>query len=184
MNDNDIIDMYTDKEEDEHTVMAKSDFSNRRTVKIDEVHMAPNRKEPTLLQGGNNAEYALRTAVHRIVCNITKEEKRVSFARKPTVATFSSIDKSTMVTYDSGSDSNYTSEKDRQKLGLPILRISSKRVGVENGGGSSGKYVTRLPFPQISKKAAEEDTFDNFPTYLMSIGKTSDDGNVSIFTKE
>ena len=69
-------------------------------------------------------------------------------------------------------------------MGLPILRMSSKRVGVENGGGSSGKYVTRLPFPQLPKKAAETDTLDYFPTSLISVGKTSDGGNVSIFTKE
>ena len=69
-------------------------------------------------------------------------------------------------------------------MGLPMLRISSKRVEVANGGGSNGKYVTRLPLPQLSKKASEADKFGDFTTSLMSIGKTSDDGNVSIFTKE
>ena len=123
------------------------------------------------------------TAVNRIVRNITKEAKRVRFLRKPTVATFSRSDKATMVTYDSGSDSNYMSEKDRLKLSLPILHISSKRVGVENRAGISGKYVTRLPLPHLTKKAAEADTFVDFPKYLISAGKTSDDGNVSIVTK-
>ena len=67
-------------------------------------------------------------------------------------------------------------------MGLPILRISSKQVGVENGGTSSGKYVTQLPFQQLSRKAAEADTFDDFPTSLLSVGKLADDGNVSVFT--
>ena len=69
-------------------------------------------------------------------------------------------------------------------MGLPILRISSKKAGVANGGSSSGKYVTRLPFPQLSRKPAEVDIFNNFPTYIMSVRKTLEDGNVSIFTKE
>jgi hypothetical protein len=48
------------------------------------------------------------------------------------------------------------------------------------------QYATALPFPQLSTKAkaAEADTFNDFPTSLMSIGKTADDGNISIFTKE
>ena len=33
-------------------------------------------------------------------------------------------------------------------------------------------------------RAAEADTFEEFPTSLMIVGKTADDGNVSIFTKE
>ena len=122
--------------------------------------------------------------MHRIVRNITKKEKRVRFARKPTVAIFSSSDKATMITYDSGVDSNYMSEKDQRQLGLTILHISPKILGVTNECGSSGKYVTRLPFPQLPKKAAEADTINNFPTSLMHVGKTSDNGNVSIFTKE
>ena len=41
-----------------------------------------------------------------------------------------------------------------------------------------------LPFLRLSKKAAEADTFQNFPTSLMSVGKTVNDGNISIFTKD
>ena len=41
-----------------------------------------------------------------------------------------------------------------------------------------------MPFQQLSTKAAEADTFDDFETSLMSVGKTNDDGNVSVFTKE
>ena len=69
-------------------------------------------------------------------------------------------------------------------MGLPILRISSKQVGVANGGTSKGKYVTQLPFQQLSRKAAEADTFDDFPTSLLRVGKLADNGNVSIFTKD
>ena len=62
--------------------------------------------------------------------------------------------------------------------------MSAKKLVVANGGACNSKYVTTLPFPQLSNRAAEADTFKEFPTYLMSVGKTADGGNVSIFTKE
>ena len=52
-----------------------------------------------------------------------------------------------------------------------------------NGGACNGKYVTTPTLPQLSNKLGEEDTFEESPTSLMSVGKTADDGNVSIFTK-
>ena len=76
------------------------------------------------------------------------------------------------------------SEADSIRSKLPILRPSHKSVAVANGGKKKGKYVTRLPFPQLSTTTAEADTFEEFPSSLMSVGKTSDDGNVSIFTHE
>ena len=51
-----------------------------------------------------------------------------------------------MVTYDSRDGSNYSSETNRIKAGLPILHHSTKRVDVANGGMSREKYVTKLPF--------------------------------------
>ena len=88
------------------------------------------------------------------------------------------------MTYDSGADGDYFSEKDHKQAGLPIIRRSTKRVGVANGGTRTGKYVTKIPFQHLSDQAAEADTFDDFPSSLLSVGKTSDDGNMSIFTKK
>ena len=73
-------------------------------------------------------------------------------------------------------------EADRKRAQLPILRKSNKQVGVANGGTSAAKFITRLSFEQLSEKAAQADTFQDFPTSLMSVGKTCDDGNISIFT--
>ena len=89
-----------------------------------------------------------------------------------------------IITYDSGADNHYMIEADRIKLKLPILRPSHKRVALANGGTNEGKYVTRLPFPQLSTITAEIDTFEDFLSSLMGVGKTSDDGNVSIFTHD
>ena len=76
------------------------------------------------------------------------------------------------------------SEADRIGLGLPILQPLHKRVAAANGGTSSGKHVTRLPLPQLSTSTTKSDSFEEFPSSLMRVGKTSDDGNVSIFTDE
>jgi hypothetical protein len=89
-----------------------------------------------------------------------------------------------MVTYDSGADGHYSSEKDRCKAGLPILRTSTRKIGVASGGTSKAKYVTQLPFRKLSAQAMQADTFQDFPTSLMSVGKTADNGTVSVFTKE
>jgi hypothetical protein len=85
---------------------------------------------------------------------------------------------------DSGADGHYLSESDRLQAQLPILRPSTKRVGVANGGSSNGKHVTQLPFKQLSKHAAQADSFEDFPHSLMSVGKTADDGTISIFSKD
>ena len=77
-----------------------------------------------------------------------------------------------------------TSAKSTEKKGLPILRVSAKKVGIANDGACNGKYVAKVPFPQLSNRAEEADTFEELPTSLMSVGKTSDDGNVPILTKE
>ncbi|KAL7503222.1 hypothetical protein ACHAXN_001038 [Cyclotella atomus] len=89
-----------------------------------------------------------------------------------------------MITYDSGADGNYVSERDRAAVGLPILSESTKRVGTANGGVSQAKHVTKLPFDQLSDKARAADTFTDFPNSLMSVGKTSDDGTILIFTMD
>ena len=102
----------------------------------------------------------------------------------PTVTCFHNEEEPITINYDSGADNHYVSEEERIKLKLQILIPPHKRVAVANGGTSEGKYVTRLPFPQLSTISAVADTFEEFLSYLMSVGKTSDDGNVSIFTHE
>jgi len=171
--------------EDERTVMAKEDKTSRRRVAIDKAHLAENKKQPSLLQLGKNVSRALSATARRLVRTVVKRAtKHVRFTGQPTTAVYNKRDAAVMITYDSGADGHYLREGDRKQLGLPILRKSAKKVGVANGGTSKGTFVTALPFPQLSTTAAEADTFDDFPTSLMSVGKTADDGNVSIFTKD
>jgi hypothetical protein len=89
-----------------------------------------------------------------------------------------------MITYDSGANGHYISEEDSRKAGLPIIQKSTRRVDVANGGVSQAKLATRLPFKALSARATQADTFQDFPSSLMSMGKTADDGTISIFTKD
>ena len=49
---------------------------------------------------------------------------------------------------------------------------------------NKGQHLTSLPFPLMSDRARQADTFNELPTSLMSVGKASDDGKISIFTKD
>ena len=104
----------------------------------------------------------MATTVRKLVHKFTNNNQQVRFRHKSTVTRFHNEEEPIMITYDSGADNHYMSEVDRIKLKLPILRPSHKRVAVANGGTSKGKYVTRLPFPQLSKIKAEADTFEEF----------------------
>ena len=109
------------------------------------------------------------------------------FAAKAQLCTYSNHNHGFLVTYDSGADGHYLSEHNRKRAGLPILRKSSRRVGVATGEISLGNKVTKLPIPpleQLNPVATEADTFTDFPHSLMSVGRTSDSGTISIFTKD
>eukprot|EP00804_Cyclotella_cryptica_P016689 CCRYP_001998-RA/>CCRYP_001998-RA protein AED:0.45 eAED:0.45 QI:0/-1/0/1/-1/1/1/0/132 len=89
-----------------------------------------------------------------------------------------------MLSYDSGADGHYRSKADCRSVGLPIIQPSTNHVGVASGGTSIGKHATALPFAHLSPTASAADSFKDFPTSLMSVGKTADDGTISIFTKD
>jgi hypothetical protein len=111
--------------------------------------------------------------------------KHVSFAKQNKVNLFDATPTpSIMLTYDFGANGNYISEHDQCKAGLSILQPSTQRVGVANGGTSNTQYATQLPFHKLSAQLRQADTFQDFPTSLMSVEKTSDNGTVSVFTKE
>ena len=64
------------------------------------------------------------------------------------------------------------------------MRPSTQKFGVANGGTSNAKYVTLLPFRQLSAQSRQADTFQDFPHSLMSVGKTANEGTVLVFTKD
>ncbi len=87
--------------------------------------------------------------------------------------------------YDSAADGHYTTEVDRAILNMPILRPSSKRVAVANGGVETGINRTVLPLPDsIPFKTREGDSFSSFTNTLISVGRMADAGFTSIFNKD
>ena len=179
MADSLFLDRAVDKAEDERTDMAKADITIKNRTAIDANHKI-SLHQPSLLQQGRNASYRLSTALKRANNN---NKKRVRFTATHSVRTYT-YHPAPFITFDSGADGHYVSERDRKAAGLPILKRSTKRVGVANGGTSQAKHVTKLPFTNLSSKANQADTFEDFPTSLMSVGKTADDGTISIFTKD
>ena len=164
-NDDELIDVAITLAADELTLMGKNDITNVRLVTIDADHTATDKTKTTILQRGRNRGHTIRTETRRLLNSITCDSKYVQLRRKPTIATFydNDYDKK-MLTYNYGADRHYLSKIGREKLGLPILRVSAKKVGVVNGGACNDKYITKLPFPKLSNKAAEADTFKELPT--------------------
>jgi hypothetical protein len=167
---------------DERTVLAKGNQTNLQRLAIDSAHVNSNKPAIGLAQRGCNTAYSLGTTISQTFKEISNN-KHVRFAKHNKVHLISNIETPIMVTYDSGADGHFISKKDRRKAGLPIIQKSTRQVGVANGGVSQAKFVTQLPFKDLSAKAKQADTFQDFPSSLMSVGKTADDSTISIFTK-
>ena len=178
-----FLDRSITRAENERTEIAKRDKTapvQQAVTKNHQIH----RHDLNWTQKGRNTGAQILSSIRKTANNIWNGGKRVRFATKRTVREFNSNEVATMITYDSGADGHYISEKDRKLAGLPIIRPSTKRVAVANGATSKAKHVTKLPFKGLSASASQADTFDDFPTSLMSVGRTADDGMISIFTKE
>ena len=164
--------------------MAIEDLNNFTQGTIDNAHKLSKKLAPSIMQRGRNLSYSMGTSLCRAVQLLQHNNQRVKFDSGNRVARIYSDDVVAMVTYDSGVNGHCISEADRIWAKLPILRQSSKHVRLANDGISAGKYVTKLPFQQLSKNAAQTDTFQELPTSLMSVGKTCDNGNIFIFTRD
>ncbi len=169
---------------DECTAIAKSDTINAKHVAIGTAYAQRDQPNIRLAQCSHNMAYCLGSAFNWTMKKLNRN-KHVYFAKQNKVHLCdATTTPSIKLTYDSGANGHYISESDQCKAGLPILRPSTQWVGVANGGTSNTKYVTQLPFCKLSARSRQADTFQHFPTSLMSIGKTLDDGTISVFTKE
>ena len=179
-----LLDHHITWAEDERTTLAKQSNNNPHKQTIEANHTIHRSKPVSILQNGKNKGYALQTTITRAFKGLFTSKPTVHFANQAEVRTIPTNAATPMITYDSGADGHYISESDRHRANLPILRKSSKRVGVANGGTSTAEHVTQLPFDNLSATAKSADTFNDFPQSLMSVGKTADDGTISIFTRD
>ncbi len=178
-----FLDNNITQAEDERTILAKGDQTNTQRRAIDSAHVKNNKPEIGLAQCGCNTAYSLGTTTSQTLKK-NSNNKHVRFAKNNEVHLFDNTETPIMITYNSGANGHYISKKDRRKAGLPIIKKSTKQVGVANEGVSQAIFVTQIPFKALSAQATQADTFQDFPSSLMSVGKTADDGTISIFTKD
>jgi hypothetical protein len=169
--------------EDERTILAKGDQTNTQRRAIHSARVKNNTPAIGLAQCGRNTAYSLGMTIGQTLKKISNN-KHVRYAKNNKVHLFDNAETPIMITHDSGADSHYISKKDCHKTGLPIIRKSTRQVGMANGGVSQAKFVMQLPFKALSAQATQADTFQDFPSSLMSVGKTANDGTISIFTKD
>jgi hypothetical protein len=100
----------------------------------------------------HNAPKKTATTIRRTLNNLSND-RHVRFASRTQIHHYNSHATTPLITFDSGADSHYLSETDRLVAGLPILRPSSRQVGVTNGSTSTARYISQLPFPQLSPNA-------------------------------
>jgi hypothetical protein len=141
-----FLDNSITQAEDEWTAIAKNNTNNAKRLAINSAHSQCNQSTIGLAQCGQNMAYRLGSAFNQTIKNLNKN-KHVSFAKQNEVHLFDATSTSSiMLTYDSGANGHYISKHDQHKAGLPILRPSTRQVGVANGGTSNAKYVTQLLF--------------------------------------
>jgi hypothetical protein len=180
-----FLDNSITQAKDNCTAIAKNNTNNAKCMAINSAHAQRNQPTIRLAQRGQNMAYRLGSVFNQTIKKLIKN-KQVSFAKQNKVHLFDATSTpSIMLTYNSGANGHYISKHDRRKAGLPILRSSTQQVGVTNGGTSNAKHVTQLPFQKkLSARSRQAGTFQDFSISLMSMGKTSDDGMVLVFTKE
>jgi hypothetical protein len=114
--------------ENETTELAKRDKTNKQHMSIDKNHQLPNH-QIEWKQKAKNATQNITGSIYRALklaqTSFTKT-KTVSFAMMQQVRIFQDKEIAAMITYDSGADGHYLSERDRINVGLPILRPSTK----------------------------------------------------------
>jgi hypothetical protein len=97
--------------EDEWTSLAKANDSNKKSMAINTAHTKRGTTRIRFAQHGRNAAYSLGSAFNRTIKKVNKN-KHVSYATHNKVHHYINNEQPIMVTYDSGADGHYISEKD------------------------------------------------------------------------
>jgi hypothetical protein len=74
-----------------------------------------------LARRGRNTTYSLGMTISQTLKKISNN-KHVRFAKNNEVHLFDNTETPIMITYDSGANGHYISEKDCRKAGLPIIQ--------------------------------------------------------------
>jgi hypothetical protein len=114
--------------ENKTTELAKRDKTNKQRMSIDKNHQLPNH-QLEWKQKATNVSHNITGSIYRelkFAKTLFTKTKMVSFAMTRQVRIFQDKEIAAMITYDSGADGHYLSERDRINVGLPILQPSTK----------------------------------------------------------
>jgi hypothetical protein len=115
-----FLDNNITQAEDERTILAKGNQTNTHCWAIDSADVKNNKPTIGLAQGGHNTAYSLGTTISQTLKKISNN-KHIRFAKNNEVHLFDNTETPIIITYNSGADGHYISEKDRRKAGLPII---------------------------------------------------------------
>ncbi len=141
-NDNLFLNNSITITEDKRTDLAKNDNSNTKLKAINLSHIRRDEPSIGLAQRGCNSVYSMSSTFNQTIKKLNKTKQHVSFATHNTVWLYKDHKEPLMITYNSGSNSNYLSKKDCIKADLPILRPSTCIVGVANAGTNQAQHIT------------------------------------------
>ena len=180
-----FLDRCIERAEDERTEEAKA-INNKGKRWRSVIRGYPGHNKSSFMQRCRNTTYNISTSLRRVVKNAVNS-KQVTFAPSITTSQCNYVKTNRpsvlYVSYDSAADEHYIKETDRKAFGLPILRKSNKRVQSASKNISSGINVTRLPIPNLPTKATTADTFNNWSSNLLSVGRVAEADTISVFTK-
>ncbi len=91
--------------------LAKNDTSNKKRAAINTAHTKRGTPSIGFAQWGHNTAYSLGSAFNRRLKKINKN-KHVRFATSNKLHKYTYNDQPIMITYNSGADGHYISEKD------------------------------------------------------------------------
>ncbi len=109
--DNLFLDDSITLAEDERTSLAKTNNSNKKRMAINTAHIKRGTTSIGFAQRGRNAAYSLGSAFNRTIKKINKN-RHVSFTTHNKVHHYINNEQPIMVTYNSGANEHYISEKD------------------------------------------------------------------------
>ena len=135
----------------------KRDKDNKQRISIIENHQLPNHKLEWI-QKAKNTSHRITGSFYRAYkaakTSITKT-KTVSFATTRQACIFQTKEVTAMITYDSGADGHYLSKRNSKIVCLPIMRPSTKRVGVANSGTSTARHVSKTTISTTFRSGSE-----------------------------
>ena len=156
--------------EDERTDMAKANFTDGRRITIDKAHTTSMTKPVLgLTQYARNTKYGVCTAFKRAAKRLLTNEKQVTFGKSSIIHEATKAH-NVHLTYDSGADGHYLSEKDRKIAGLPILRTSTKKSRRSKRRYMQGNKRHSTPIQAVIKTSGKSRHVQQLPNFANECG--------------